>query len=131
MVGEDGTSNLDYGELVRLDGAELAKVLIDFPARAGTGKQVQESGVYGRLLTISCSVQAARGGAGDEGSGEGPPTRSRNYLAGRACCCARTGSDDALHGDRLARGARRGLLEGLGAAEGRIGRWIRKEESDR
>lgn len=115
MVSEDGTSNLDHGELVRLDGAELAEVLVDFPAGAGAGEEVEEGGIHGRLLAVTGRVQAARGGAGDKGARKVPPTRSRDYLAGRACCCARTGSYNALHGDR----SLAGLEEGFSGVERR------------
>ena len=131
MVSEDGTSNLDHGELVRLDGAELAEVLVDFPAGAGAGEEVEEGGIYGRLLAVTGRVQAARGGAGDKGARKVPPTRSRDYLAGRACCCARTGSYNALHGDRSLAGLEGGVLEGRETAVERIEGRVRGEESDR
>ena len=52
MVGQDGASDLDDSELVRRDGAELAEVLVDFAAGAGTGQQVEEGGVDGRVPSI-------------------------------------------------------------------------------
>lgn len=104
MVGENGASDLDDGELVRRDGAELAQVLVDFAAGAGAGQQVEEGGVDGRVPAIlgRCVQAAARRRGSNEGAGEG----SRSLRCEGAVRGSRSshtaGSYNALHGDSVA-----------------------------